>query len=594
PGPGPGPIPTPANGFGYAVYDGTWDNLPNFDALTPIATGESGSISLGVTSQTDTFGLVFARTIDVATAGQYTFFTRSDDGSKLIIDGQVIVDNDGLHGARTRSGTVTLSPGQHDLRIEFFEKFGGQVLEVEYQPAGGGRGPIPSNGRLAGTGAPPPPPPPPGPVNGFGFSVYDGTWRSLPNFNGLTPIATGTSDRIDVGVTSQSETFGLVFTNRLQVSAAGRYTFTTNSDDGSRLYVDGQLVVDNDGLHGPRTRSGTVTLSAGAHSLRVEFFERFGGQVLDVTYQPPGGTPRAIPANGELAGGTNPGPGPAPTPNGAFGYAVYDGNWNVLPNFGALNPIATGSSNTIGVNVTSQTETFGLVFTNTLTVPSATSYTFRTRSDDGSRLYIDGQLVVDNDGLHGARTRSGAITLTPGNHALRVEFFEKFGGQVLEVNYQVAGGAFGPIPANGELAGGGSPGSGFAYSVYDGSWTVLPNFETLSPIVRGVSDRIGLNVTSQTETFGLVFTRSFNVPNGGNLEFRTSSDDGSKVIIDGVVVVDNDGLHATRTRTGTIFLAPGPHTLRVEFFELFGAEVLDVAYRRPGGTWRSIPATGDL
>lgn len=137
--------------FNFDVYDGTWDNLPDFTSLTPIASGTSTAIALSVTTQTETFGLVFTNQISVSVAANYQFSTNSDDGSKLIIDGTTVVDNDGLHGARLREGTIFLNPGTYDLRVEFFEKNGGQVLEVLYRIEDGDYAPIPADGVLDGT-----------------------------------------------------------------------------------------------------------------------------------------------------------------------------------------------------------------------------------------------------------------------------------------------------------------------------------------------------------------------------------------------------------------------------------------------------------
>ena len=134
-----------------------------------------------------------------------------------------------------------------------------------------------------------------------------------------------------------------------------------------------------------------------------------------------------------------------------FSYEVYDGEWQILPDFASLSPVATGTSDVIALSVTGQTETFGLVFTGTVNVSAAASYDFQINSDDGSRLYIDGQLVVDNDGVHAPVTVGGSIFLNPGSYPLRVEFFERFGGQVLEVTYQGAEGTFVPIPPSGNL-----------------------------------------------------------------------------------------------------------------------------------------------
>ncbi|AEG45430.1 family 16 glycoside hydrolase [Isoptericola variabilis] len=70
----------------------------------------------------------------------------------------------------------------------------------------------------------------------------------------------------------------------------GQYTFRLTSDDGSRLSIDGQVVIDHDGLHGETSKDGTVTLTAGPHELFVEHFEAGGGQVLRLAWQPPGAT----------------------------------------------------------------------------------------------------------------------------------------------------------------------------------------------------------------------------------------------------------------------------------------------------------------
>ncbi len=135
-----------------------------------------------------------------------------------------------------------------------------------------------------------------------------------------------------------------------------------------------------------------------------------------------------------------------------FDYQVYDGVFSLLPNFAALTPVASGSSSTIGVGVTTRVDNFGLVFTNTLQVATPGLYEFYTNSDDGSKLYIDGVVVVDNDGLHAPRVVQGSRQLAAGSHTLRVEFFERTGGQILEVGYRTGNPAFEPIPANGQLA----------------------------------------------------------------------------------------------------------------------------------------------
>merc|ERR1711935_1148887 len=75
------------------------------------------------------------------------------------------------------------------------------------------------------------------------------------------------------------------------------------------------------------------------------------------------------------------------------------------------------------------------------------TYGFRTTSDDGSRLYINGKRVVDNDGKHGMRTREGKIALNKGRHSLVITFFEDGGGAGLQVSVKGKYGGWGRLAA---------------------------------------------------------------------------------------------------------------------------------------------------
>ncbi|MFJ4467980.1 family 16 glycoside hydrolase [Streptomyces sp. NPDC089424] len=77
-------------------------------------------------------------------------------------------------------------------------------------------------------------------------------------------------------------------TGYLVAPSDGSYVFRLTSDDGSRLSLDGQTVIDHDGLHGAEPKDGVVHLTAGSHPLRVEHFERDGGQRLQLSWKPPG------------------------------------------------------------------------------------------------------------------------------------------------------------------------------------------------------------------------------------------------------------------------------------------------------------------
>ena len=75
------------------------------------------------------------------------------------------------------------------------------------------------------------------------------------------------------GVTKRLEWFALEYTGRFWIEKPALYGFSLTSDDGSRLFIDDQPIVDNDGQHPPTKKSGVVELSGGIHSIRVQYFQ---------------------------------------------------------------------------------------------------------------------------------------------------------------------------------------------------------------------------------------------------------------------------------------------------------------------------------
>ncbi|WP_239057412.1 alkaline phosphatase family protein [Muricauda sp. TY007] len=134
------------------------------------------------------------------------------------------------------------------------------------------------------------------------FQVYQvGGIEKLPDFTSLNPtykgFVTEFSHKQALFDDMPQEQVAVVFESYLEVQKAGKYTFFTNSDDGSRLFVNGSEIVDNDGDHGVRERSGSLKLSEGRHLVRVEFFNGGGGYHLDVKYSGPDIPKQIIPAN---------------------------------------------------------------------------------------------------------------------------------------------------------------------------------------------------------------------------------------------------------------------------------------------------------
>ncbi|MEO0750467.1 MAG: Hint domain-containing protein [Pseudomonadota bacterium] len=114
-----------------------------------------------------------------------------------------------------------------------------------------------------------------------GFTANDG------RDNTATPTTTGTTSSITPTDFDTGDDFALKFTTDLYVDEGGTYTFTTTSDDGSKLFINGQEVVDNDGEHPEETQSGTIDLPPGLHTVEIIYFENGGGNTLSSTISGP-------------------------------------------------------------------------------------------------------------------------------------------------------------------------------------------------------------------------------------------------------------------------------------------------------------------
>jgi len=119
----------------FAYYEGSWNDLPDFEQLTPVAVGKTASFDVNL-GRADRFGLVFRALVRVPKDGNYTFHLASDDGSRLWVDGREVLALPGIHAMTAQSAKVPLEAGEHTVRIEYFEQGGEQELQVEIQGGG--------------------------------------------------------------------------------------------------------------------------------------------------------------------------------------------------------------------------------------------------------------------------------------------------------------------------------------------------------------------------------------------------------------------------------------------------------------------------
>jgi cytochrome c553 len=117
----------------FAVYHGHWDSLPKFAEMKPAATGQCGGLDLGVAQRTNDFGVRFQSSFQLEKSGKYKFLLGSDDGSRLVIDGKTVIDNDGVHPHQEKSVETILNAGWHDVIVDYMQGGGEWTLTVEIE-----------------------------------------------------------------------------------------------------------------------------------------------------------------------------------------------------------------------------------------------------------------------------------------------------------------------------------------------------------------------------------------------------------------------------------------------------------------------------
>jgi len=134
------------------------------------------------------------------------------------------------------------------------------------------------------------------PEPGLKYDYYEGEWKKLPDFEGLKPVKSGIASHFGVSLKLRDDNYGFVFKGYLYIPKAGTYTLSTISNDGSQLYLNNNLLINNDGEHGMKEVVSVVTLTEGFHSIKVTYFQTGAGNDLKVTIKGDGLEKQEIPA----------------------------------------------------------------------------------------------------------------------------------------------------------------------------------------------------------------------------------------------------------------------------------------------------------
>ena len=339
----------------------------------------------------DKFMARWSKTVTLS-AGVYRFTAGHDDAIRVYLDGNPII-NHWSTGNTDDTVDKAIPSGDHTILIEYFESGGDARAEFDYERLGD-------------------------------YKTADGGWaaqfyagRDLAG----DPVLTRSDDAIDFdwgggapGIGVGADNFSARWTKSVNITDDGSYKFTATSDDGVRVYVDGDLAIDQWTPHGATTYTAARQLSAGPHQIVVEYFEGGGDAVAKFSYEKTDDPPP---------------PPPDPFTGQYFDNTTLSGD-----------PVLTRLDNSVDFdwgegapNPALPADRFSARWTRTKSY-AAGSYHFSVTGDDGIRLFIDGHEVVDGWDFHSPTTYTADVPLTEGEHTMVVEYFEWTGGAVAKYN----------------------------------------------------------------------------------------------------------------------------------------------------------------
>lgn len=341
------------------------------------------------TVNNDQFSARWTRTINVP-AGSYRFTATMDDGMRVWLDNTLIISAWADSQVRTVTQDVYINAGDHQLKVEYYDAGGKAVAKLIYAPTSG-NAPVP-------------------------VSNWKGEY-----FNNMTLSGTPALVRDDVKVsfdwgigspawnTISSDNFSARWTRNITVEE-GRYRFFVTADDGVRLWVNGRLVVDQWHEAGLITYTVEVDLPSGSVPVTMEYFENVGGAVARLDWIKMG--------NNRLWRGEY------------FNNITLSGSPVLVRDEAQVYFNWGSSAPATAVNA----DNFSARFTRTFNLTSG-RYRFTVVSDDGVRVWVNGQLIINDWSDHKPQTTSADIDLPSGNIPVVIEYYDAVGGAQIHFSW---------------------------------------------------------------------------------------------------------------------------------------------------------------
>ncbi len=374
-----------------------------------------GSPNPGVVND-DNFSVRWTRTVNFS-GGNYRFFATMDDGMRVWIDDVLIIDNWRDSQQHTVTADRHLNGGDHHIRVEYYEAGGMAVAKFRWQPIGGTAPGV--------------------------FPAWRGEYFNNMNLSG-NPVMVRNDNDVNFnwgggspGGGVPADRFSVRWTRTLHFNP-DTYRFEVFSDDGVRLWVNDRLVIDEWRDQSEGRFAANVALS-GATTIRLEYFENQGRAAVSLAWNPPGGSP--LPGGG---GGTG-GPITGVWQGEYFNNRHLSGSPVVTRNDAAINFNWGGGSPAAGI----PNDNFSARWTQ-VPIFAAGNYRFDVFSDDGVRLWINDQLVI-NEWREQSDGRFSTTQFLNGAVPIRLEFFEGGGRAAVALSWVNLTGGTAP-PTSGATA----------------------------------------------------------------------------------------------------------------------------------------------
>ncbi|WP_442485392.1 PA14 domain-containing protein [Aeoliella sp. SH292] len=524
-----------------------------------------GPPGTGVTADQN-YSVRWSGEVEIAAGGAWTFYTTTNDGVRLWIDDQLVIDDWNVHIALENSGTVNLTAGWHRIRLEYFQQGGGAVATLSFAGPGQTKAVVPQS-RLRTASIPEPV----APV----FAIAAASASKAEGNADFTPYT--------FTVTRTQNTTGALTVDYLVTGSGGN---AANAADFGGSVLSGTLAF------APGESSKTLTVLVAGDSA-VEVDETF---VVTLVNASGGAEISTATAAGVILNDDVTTPATEPGLKGEYFNSTSLTNLATTRVDQSINFTSGWNSTPPGTTVTGDAN-YSIRWTGQVETPTAGNWTFFTTSNDGVRLWIDDQLVIDNWTTHIATENSGTLNLSAGWHSIRMEYFQQGGAAVATLSFQGPDQAKAIVPTSRLRTGASTPPPGPTGDGLEGQYYNSTNLTGLAStrVDSSVNFTTGWNaspagsgVTADAQ-YSVRWTGFVETPAAGDWTFYTTSNDGVRLWINEQLVIDNWTTHAATENSGTIALDAGWHSIRLEYFQQCGAAIITLSYQGPGQTKAIIP-----